>query len=82
MRSLQQGVSVVHVRQQRRVLVILVAQKEEPSVVASGLRISDFMQQSEIIFGCQRAFPIYVLTRARFQIKISPSDRSPDQYFI
>ena len=47
-----------------------------------GFRISDFMQQSDTIFGCQRAFQIYFLTRARFQIKISPFDRSPDQSFF
>jgi len=47
-----------------------------------GFQISDFMQQSDTIFGCQRAFQIYFLTRARFQIKISPLHRSPDQSFF
>jgi len=47
-----------------------------------GFRISDFMQQSDTIFGCQRAFQIYFLTRTRFPIKISPFDRSPDQSFF
>ena len=29
-------------------------------VCTRGFRISDFMQQSDTIFGCQRAFQIYI----------------------
>ena len=51
-------------------------------VLNRGFRISDFLQQSDIIFGCRRALQIYFLTPARFRIQIPSFDRSPDHDFI